>query len=55
MTPDYPLDLEDSRLVGAAALGSTSSEEFALLVKGPRPRVRPSCRSVRGTGPDLRR
>ncbi len=55
MTPDYPLNLEDSPLVGAAALRSPSSEEFALLVKGPRPRVLPSCRSVRGAGPDLRR
>lgn len=55
ITADYPLKLEDSRLVGADALRGASSEEFTLLVKGPRPRVLPSCRSVRGTGPGQRR
>jgi len=53
--PDYPLNLDDSRPAVAAALCTASGSEFALLVNGPRRRVLPLCRSVRGAATGGRR
>jgi hypothetical protein len=55
LAPDYPFSLEGNHRVGADFLRNASSAEFALLVKGPRPRVMPLCRSVPGAGPGRRR
>ena len=55
LAPDYPFSLEGSHPVGADLLRNASSAEFALLVKGPRPRVMPLCRSVPGAGLGRRR
>ncbi len=53
--PGYPLLINGRHPVDGRSLLTASHAEFGLLVKGPRPRVLPRCRSVRGTGPGGRR
>jgi hypothetical protein len=55
LAPDYPLNLADNSPDGTQSLRTAGSEEFALLVKGPRRRVLPLCRSVRAAGTGGRR
>jgi hypothetical protein len=53
--PGYPLPINGRRPVDGRSLLTASHAEFGLLVKGPRPRVLPRCRSVRGAGVGGRR
>jgi hypothetical protein len=55
VAPEYPLKIDGSRPVAGPSLLTAGTAEFGLLVKGPRPRVLPLCRSVRGAGTGRRR
>jgi hypothetical protein len=55
LAPDHPLDPAHGSQVGAQSLPTAGSGQFALLVKGPRRRVLPLCRSVRAAGTGGRR
>jgi hypothetical protein len=47
-TPDYPLNLPRDLANGGPVLPPAASGEFAMLVKGPQPRVLLRCRGVSG-------
>jgi hypothetical protein len=54
-TPDSPLSLGGDLATSVPVLLPAASGEFTMLVKGPRPRVLPRCRSISGVSPAGRR
>lgn len=53
--PGYPLRIDGNHPVADQSLLTAGQAEFGLLVKSPRARVLPLCRSVRGAGTGWRR